>query len=161
MLNIQTLCGLSQNSSYVVWVQNDGTFGRCFLWTASSYAPHVVFAMLSAYYYGISTISSSSRPNLRRSSCLVLGITIVSFSSAVRNIIELVLSYVLHARVQHPPAYVLSKTISFTSWLMCFLLQRRTRAITMETKRICRNIAVVFMLVLVSSSLQLLSLIHI
>ena len=71
---------------------------------------------------------------------------------AATSIIELILSYVL--KHNHPPAYVLNKTLSFSTWLFCFCIQWQTNALTKQKKENTKYILVSFLFIMASSTLQ-------
>ena len=150
MTTVQKFCGLPNNGSYVVYEKSDKTFGRCFLWTGISYICYLIFAIVSVYILGVSKTFSS-----RQKVCVTFGTIILSLLSALSNLIEVILSYSLHHRQQHPPAYVLAKMISFVAWFLCFLSQCKVNSITKEKKQYNKYLMCTFLLVIFSSSMQL------
>ena len=148
MESIERFCGLPSNDSYTVWEAEYGTFGKCFLWTAISYTSHVLLLITCAYLLGI-----SRKTFINQKSKLLWIIDILTFLLATTSLIELILSYAL--KYEHPPAYVLSKTLSFSSWLVCFWVQYRSRVITPQKKQNNKCILFVFIFVIASTSMQL------
>lgn len=148
MENIQRFCGLKNNGSFVIWDDQYGTFGRCFLWTTISYSCNAVLAIICAYCFGISRKFST-----RGKSFLVIMMDILPLLLAVTSVTELVISYIY--KHEHPPAYVLSKTLSFSSWLFCFCVQFQIHALNPQKKEVTKYISVASLFITGSMSMQL------
>ncbi|XP_057315929.1 ATP-binding cassette sub-family C member 10-like isoform X2 [Hydractinia symbiolongicarpus] len=148
MESIQRFCGLPSNGSYHIWNQETKTFGQCFLWTAVGYTSHAVFAVVCAYLLG-----NLKRSKTKQKYCLLWIINIITFLLALTSMTELIISYSL--KHKHPPAYVLSKTLSFSTWLLCILVQTKRATIDKQKKEGNKYILLVFLLILLSSTLQL------
>lgn len=150
MSTLQEFCGLSSNASFVVYDDINHMFGRCFLWTAISNACYFIYSVQCAYILGVSKSFSSQRRSL-----ICICACVISLLIACSSLIEVILCYLLEEREEHPPAYVLAKGVSFTAWLLCFLLQCRVTSITMERKQNSRYLLISLLLVVFSSSAQL------
>lgn len=151
MSNIQAFCGLPGNGSFEVFIDADGTFGRCFLWSAISTTSHVLLAVVCSFLIGSTKQTGSGA----KRAPVYLVLTAIAAMSALSVVVEMVLSYALHHPQQHPPVYVLGRSIAFTSWLLCLILLSRMKIVTDSTRKTTRCLLVPFLLVLVSSSMQL------
>ena len=148
MENVQRFCGLPNNGSFVIWDSTYNTFGKCFLWTCISYSSYGFLAIICAYCLGISKKFSTRDKHI-----LVILMNILTLGLAGTSLTELILSYALQQ--EHPPAYVLMKTLSFSTWMFCFCIQWQTNALTKQKRDINKYILPGFLCVMASSSLQL------
>ena len=148
MESIQRFCGLPSNGTYTIWEKKYHSFGKCFLWTAVSYPSHVILLVTCAYLLGISRKQITKRMSFFLWSFIVLTLLL-----SVTSLTELILSYAL--KHKHPPAYVISKTLAFSSWLLCFWVQCRTRMLSIQKKRNNKYILFGFLFIFASSSMQL------
>ena len=147
--NIQSFCGLAPNETFQVFVHENRTFERCFIWGALTLPSHIFFAIATAYHLGRtrSLVSRGPRCLLARLACLLTALLVLSDAT------EVILSYVLKQHV--PPVYLLAKVSSFVAWAVCFLQQRRIRGLTVHDKRQSRVTMAFLLPVLVSASFQL------
>lgn len=150
MTTLQEFCALPSNGSYIVYDDINHTFGRCFLWTGISYICYLIYAIQCAYLLGVSKSFSS-----KRTSFITVCACTVSLLIAFSSLIEVILCYALQERNEHPPAYVLAKGISFTAWMLCFLLHYKVTSITREKKQNNKYQLLPLLLVILSTSMQL------
>ena len=150
MSSIRRYCGFPENGTFELYLNKDRTFGRCFLWTTFSSVSHVLLALVSSYLLG----SSKKVLGVRRS-CTVVVATSLAILSMLVIIAELVLSYLLHHPHQHPPAYVLARTVAFTSWCLCSLFCWKCRVNDGRTRKNFKILLLAMVFVLLSSSMQL------
>ena len=148
MESISRFCGIPANETYTTWDYSSNTFGQCFLWTAVSCGSHAVFLITCAYLQGITKSSSSQ---YGKSYWCIIHV-MLTMLLALLNIVEVILSYVL--KKNHPPAYVLSKSLAFTTWILCFWLQGKILVISSKKKRIVKTILIFFLLILISSIME-------
>lgn len=150
MSTLQEFCGLQKNESYEIFDKDKNTFGRCFLWTAISYPAFIFLSVVPAYLLG-----STQQLTSKRKSYPALLCGIITCLLALCNLIETISNYAIHSRDRQPFAYLLSKVLSFISWVICSMLQWKETAITNRKKK--NNICVLFPLffVLLSVSMQL------
>ena len=149
MENVQRFCGLSYDESYVVWDSDINTFGHCFLWTCPGYISHAIVLITCAYVFGTSKRTLAAGRIQKR----VLLFNIVTWLLALVPLTEAVVSYAV--RSSHPPAYVLFKCLSFSSWLSCLMVQHQTKSLSKQKKVNTSKIFFSFTFVLISSSLHL------
>ena len=148
MESISRFCGIPANETYTVWDYSSDTFGQCFLWTSVSCGSHAVFLITCAYLHGI--IKSINRQYAKSCWCIIH--VVLTMLLALLNIVEVILSYVL--KQNHPPAYVLSKSLAFTTWILCFWLQAKILVISNKKKRIVKTNLMFFLLILISSIME-------
>lgn len=149
MTTLQKFCVLT-NGSFIVYDDISGTFGRCFLWISIATPVYLIFAIQCAYLLGVSKPFTSIRTSL-----LVSAVNNTPLLLGFSSLIEVILCYAIHDREEHPPAYVLARAVSFTTWMLCFLLQYKVTSITREKKQNTKYILPVLVLILISSSMQL------
>ena len=148
MESISRFCGIPANETYTAWDYSSNTFGQCFLWTAVSCGSHAIFLITCAYLHGI----TKSMNNQYVKSCRCIIHVALTMLLALLNIVEVILSYVL--KENHPPAYVLSKSLAFTTWILCFWLQAKILVISSKKTRIVKTNLMFFLLILISSIME-------
>ena len=150
-LSIQEFCGLASNASYEVYVDADHTFGRCFLWTTFTYVSNLLLALIC-----VIRLCLTKRHSTTTSMFLPTATTMVAFLTAVAHLAEVVVSYAVHSRQQHPPAYVLAKGLGFAAWLLCGVLLSVTgRSMTQEKKTDVKYVLSAVVVVVLSSAFHL------
>jgi len=148
MESVSRFCGLPLNGTYHVWDTSLQVFGQCFIWTAVSYTAHAIFLVQAAYYYGV-----TRQIKARRLNCAVVLLVLLTLLLALSNIAELIISYALTQK--HPPAYVLSKSLSFSTWLLWFCLHIKIPVINPIKRRIVKCSLLPFLVVSICSCFQL------
>ena len=128
MESIQRFCGLPQNSSFKIWDNKTKTFTNCFQWTAASLSSHCILMVCLAYLFGVS--GHSNRKTNRKETWIA---EVLCVLISLVNIGEVVSSYSL--KQHHPPAYVLSRTLSTAAWMLCFAVHLRTRSVLRLRKK--------------------------
>ena len=151
MASLSYFCGNeNSSSSFLIWDSKSKHFGSCFQWLCLTGTSHFVFAIVAAFLLGI-----ASRKSLRSYNRSKTGIfrLILCYIQAAVAIISVILAYTL--RHFHPPAFVLSRTLTFTTWLICALLCHKLSLKTRMVRRLLKILLVPFIIILSSSSIQL------
>ncbi|XP_066936141.1 ATP-binding cassette sub-family C member 10-like isoform X2 [Clytia hemisphaerica] len=148
MENIQRFCGLSSNETFHAWDNKNKIFTNCFQWTVSSLVSHSLLLICCAYLFGISKVSyrKTNRKEtwLSETLCILLSLS---------NIVEVILSYAL--KQHHPPAYVLARTLSTATWMLCLAIHVRTRSTLRQRKINSKYVFFFSVLILVSNCFSL------
>ena len=151
MASLTEFCGTSNSSvKFVIWDSSTGQLGSCFQWLCLTGISHLILAVVSAFLLG--SLSIKTYRIEARSKCGIFRLLLCYFN-AVIAIISVILAYTL--RHYHPPAFVLSKTVTFSAWLICALLCHRLLATTKLVNNMLKILAVPVVIVLASSSAQL------
>ena len=151
MASLTEFCGTSNSSvKFVVWDSKGRHFGSCFKWLCLTGASHLLFTVVSAFLLGrlsIKTFQVNDRSKL--GICRLL----LCYCQAAVAILSVIMAYAL--KHVHPPAFVLSRTLTFTSWLLCALLCHKLLPNTKLIPYILKILVIPIMIVLMSSSVQL------
>ena len=151
MTSLAEFCGGSNGSAlFVVWDSKARQFGNCFKWVCLTGISHLVLTIVAAFFLGKlsgKTIRISSHSKIGK--CRL----VLCYLQAVVAMVSVILAYTINH--VHPPAFVLSKTLTFTSWLMCALLCHRLLSNTKLVGFILKVLVAPITLILVSSSIQL------
>ena len=149
MESVSRFCGIATNDSYKVWDSSSSSFGQCFLWTGASCTSHSVFLVTSVYLHG--TTDRLKHQKIKSWSCIIQ--ILIALLLCCSSIIEAILSYIL--RGDHPPAYVLSKSVTFTTWILCAWLNSKIMIINQTKKEIIKINLMFFLPILASSTIQI------
>lgn len=138
-----------------MWNSKSQYFGSCFQWLVLTGASHLIFVVLSAFLLGI-----ASRKSCHPSGRSKLGMIrlLLCYLHAAVAIVSVIMSYTL--RNYHPPAFVLSRTLTFTTWLVCALLCHKILSRSRKRQHIMKKLSATFILILASSSIQLYNYVH-
>ena len=154
MTGLSYFCGM-KNATFVLWDLKTKSFGNCFQWLCLTSISHIIFATVSAFLFGIASKRPVRCHNPSKTGIIRL---VLCYAHAVAAITSLIIAYVL--KLHHPPAYVLSKTLTFSTWLLCIILHHRAIYTTKRAKYFCKRLLMPFLLVIVSSTIQLYDYIH-
>ena len=151
MTSLAEFCGGSNGSAlFVVWDSKAKQFGNCFQWVCLTGISHLVLTIVAAFFLGkLNGKAIRIRSHSKVGKCRL----VLCYLQAVVAIVSVILAYTINH--VHPPAFVLSKTLTFTSWLMCALLCHRLLSNTKLVGFILKVLVAPITLILVSSSIQL------
>lgn len=149
MESVSRFCGIATNDSYAVWDSPSSSFGQCFLWTGASCTSHSVFLITSAFLHG--TTDRLKHQKAKSWSCIIH--ILIALLLCCSSITEAISSYIL--RGDHPPAYVLSKSVIFTTWILCAWLNSKIMIINQTKKEIVKVNLMFFLPILASSTMQI------
>lgn len=156
MAGLRHFCGTLDNSTeFMVWDSESKSFGSCFQWLCLTGVSHLVFAVVSAFLLGK---ASRRRPLPSSRSKLATCRLLLCYINAVAAIVAVILAYTL--KHYHPPAFVLSRTLTFTTWLIGALLCHKLLSKSRKVKQFLQILLIPFIIILTSSSLQLYNYIH-
>ena len=148
MSGIQTFCGYNSNYSFSIWHKQYQTFDQCFLYTVPCVISHFILLVTAAYLLG------KSRRTLSYGTCKRLVVyNLLLFLMLFPSITPVIAKYVLKQKVTY--AELLAQILVFLSFLVICILQLRMRQLTHEKLKITKIILVVFLPILVYSSMQL------
>ena len=149
MESVSRFCGIATNDSYAVWDSSSSSFGQCFLWTGASCTSHSVFLITSAFLHG----TTDRLKHQKAKSWLCIIHILIALLLCCSSITEAISSYIL--RGDHPPAYVLSKSVMFTTWILCAWLNSKIMIINQTKKEIVKVNLMFFLPILASSTMQI------
>lgn len=149
MESVSRFCGIATNDSYAVWDYSSSSFGQCFLWTGASCTSHSVFLITSAFLHG----TTDRLKHQKAKSWLCIIHILIALLLCCSSITEAISSYIL--RGDHPPAYVLSKSVMFTTWILCAWLNSKIMIINQTKKEIVKVNLMFFLPILASSTMQI------
>ena len=151
MAGLSHFCGFDNSSHFVVWDDKTKHFGSCFQWLCLTSSSHFVFAIICAYLLGKSRRKASRFYPTLKLRILSLALCYLNATSAI---VAAVLAYV-YKKPEPPPAFVLSKTVTFSSWLVCIILQHKIMKERTKIKFYLKPLCFAGVLILTSSSIQL------
>ncbi|XP_065061425.1 ATP-binding cassette sub-family C member 10-like [Rhopilema esculentum] len=153
MAGIKYFCGKNSNSSpsFVVWNSTTNKFGECFEWLCLTGISHLIFAIACAFVFG--KVSRKRVGPTRSVSKFGMFRVAVCYMNAVCALIGVIVAYTFEKH--HPPAFVLSKTITFSTWILCALLYHKLTGVRKLAAITSKQILLPFLVVMVSSSIQL------